>query len=1104
MARIQSNNTDVNLTTTFTSIEKLNIKDFDLYGNDNDNHVTLEGLNKQQTAVKDNPNITFHGYGGYDTLSYQEADVGVDMIVHDGESDFRLSGGHFRQQDSQYDFNSLDVYTRDVENIRLTSKSDTVDMTGWSGAFVVQVSLKGNSDSYIGHTFADYADGGDGADLLYGLEGNDTLIGGNGTDTIYGGTGDDLIDAGSAGNGSGTEWIEGGTGRDVIKSIASNGDSANAVIYGDIAFEEGQTPSAENEADLFIIGYDTSIAAAPDLGFAENFEEYADAAVDVGTAIVKLSPFGPLGGIAAKIGFSIGASALSNMISAGTAADAIDVSNNTKITIKDFDAWGDTLVIALDGEASAVSANVLFNADRTTIAEFDVGEYTFLATELATRQLSVINDDADVSEALISSLSADLLKNMLFNSMVVWDGEVLADTGNTDPITGEPIFESVYKMNARTLSGVDMVLSEAEQTRLEAALGEISNDGVWIMGDYGNSILFGHDLHLAGTASDNVMYSGAYILENNTSTWYSDTAVYMFGGAGNDVIFGSFAGADRLYGGTGDDYLVGVGNTANGNKLPDELYGGTGFDIASFEKVEYADDNGNTHQIGGYTSAADVQEGIFVNLGADSIAHQIDGTEWGDFVTGYESTGVVDAADRHEADVDGDGTNVGKTAANLHDIEGIVGSAKQDFLVGDAESNLLDGSGGNDYLIGSWGADTFRFTDTFGHDTVADFATLDTLVFSDVTSESAVVIDTTGPDPILWVGTNSVTLKGVDPNDLKMENIEYIGTGAGTWDAIVTLEGDRADDPSRLSDEEALLYLASHGDLIAAYGYNLTRAKNHYDNYGRAEGREITFNAEKYLSNYDDLQGAYGTDALRAAQHFVTNGYAEGRSENRYEDATVLSDLEAALYLASYGDLIQEFGYILAHAKAHYEAAGRAEGREITFDAAQYFENNPDVLAFYGNDPLKAAEHFVNSGFAEGRTDAANLTDSLSGSAATMSSVWDAPYAGFAVLDGQIGSVNHTAIGDASPWLSIDLGQDAWIDEIVIQNRQDRWFHQRLDGAELQVLDDGAVVDSVILGTGLTQTLDFGGVMGDEVRIEHSNGNYLHIAEIDVFGSFLL
>jgi hypothetical protein len=73
-------------------------------------------------------------------------------------------------------------------------------------------------------------------------------------------------------------------------------------------------------------------------------------------------------------------------------------------------------------------------------------------------------------------------------------------------------------------------------------------------------------------------------------------------------------------------------------------------------------------------------------------------------------------------------------------------------------------------------------------------------------------------------------------------------------------------------------YLASHGDLIAAYGYNLQGAKDHWLTFGSHERRCFDcFDEASYYHRYADLRAAFGWNPEALTQHYITYGYREGR-----------------------------------------------------------------------------------------------------------------------------------------------------------------------------------------------------------------------------------
>ncbi len=200
------------------------------------------------------------------------------------------------------------------------------------------------------------------------------------------------------------------------------------------------------------------------------------------------------------------------------------------------------------------------------------------------------------------------------------------------------------------------------------------------------------------------------------------------------------------------------------------------------------------------------------------------------------------------------------------------------------------------------------------------------------------------------------------------------------------------------SDTEALAYIASYDDLISSLGTDTAGAIKHYDEFGKAEGRTITFDVSQYLANYTDLsdffsaKNGYTKEAIiiGALRHFIETGHGEGRTDSDLTTdsttslttysttpASITSDTEALAYIASYDDLISSLGTDTAGAIKHYDEFGKAEGRTITFDVSQYLANYTDLSDFFSakNGYTKEAiiigalRHFIETGHGEGRTD---------------------------------------------------------------------------------------------------------------------------------------
>lgn len=161
-------------------------------------------------------------------------------------------------------------------------------------------------------------------------------------------------------------------------------------------------------------------------------------------------------------------------------------------------------------------------------------------------------------------------------------------------------------------------------------------------------------------------------------------------------------------------------------------------------------------------------------------------------------------------------------------------------------------------------------------------------------------------------------------------------------------------------------YLALHDDLRAAYGTDHTRARDHWERYGIAEGRRGSpeLDVRYYLATYDDVRAYYGATNYRGAiDHFLQYGLREGRAGS--------AEVQAAYYLSTHGDLRTAFGERgYAAALDHYRAYGLREGRRAgpTFDPRAYLTRYADLRAAYGTDYRAALVHWLRYGKGERRT----------------------------------------------------------------------------------------------------------------------------------------
>jgi len=106
--------------------------------------------------------------------------------------------------------------------------------------------------------------------------------------------------------------------------------------------------------------------------------------------------------------------------------------------------------------------------------------------------------------------------------------------------------------------------------------------------------------------------------------------------------------------------------------------------------------------------------------------------------------------------------------ADLNSIENITGSAFDDHLAGTSQDNIL---------IGASGSDLFRFEGNFGQDTIGDFEDgTDWILlsgFSDTSSFEQLDISQNGEDAVIALGSDSITLSGVDSEILTADDFAF-------------------------------------------------------------------------------------------------------------------------------------------------------------------------------------------------------------------------------------------------------------------------------------------------------------------------------------------
>jgi murein DD-endopeptidase MepM/ murein hydrolase activator NlpD len=254
----------------------------------------------------------------------------------------------------------------------------------------------------------------------------------------------------------------------------------------------------------------------------------------------------------------------------------------------------------------------------------------------------------------------------------------------------------------------------------------------------------------------------------------------------------------------------------------------------------------------------------------------------------------------------------------ISNIENVIGGSGNDAITGNAVDNVLIGGPGNDRLIGGAGNDMAVYSAVVGTYTLLSYN-----------------------------GTLAVLTHGADGDD-RLQGVETLQFS----DTLYAASAAAAFDPWE--------YIASHGDLIQAFGANPQAGFDHYVDSGFTEGRSTNlFDAVEYIASNPDLIQAFGLNPLAGEQHYVGSGFNEHRATNSFD---------ATEYIASYADLIQAFGLNPLAGEQHYITSGFKEHRATNlFDPVEYIASNGDLIQAFGLNPLAGEQHYVASGFNEHR-----------------------------------------------------------------------------------------------------------------------------------------
>ena len=180
----------------------------------------------------------------------------------------------------------------------------------------------------------------------------------------------------------------------------------------------------------------------------------------------------------------------------------------------------------------------------------------------------------DMPDALIGGEGNDVMYGQGGNDLLIGDGsntsgaddtlhrlaqELGTLTGGSHGVTPASLSDAILNL------GHDSAKLHELADWSEKHLENSSDGDDWLFGGEGNDVLFGlgGNDHLYGGSGDDV----------------------LFGGSGNDHLYGG-SGNDILFGGSGDDYL-------DGGEGRDILFGGSGNDIIKYDSTDFLVDGGD-------------------------------------------------------------------------------------------------------------------------------------------------------------------------------------------------------------------------------------------------------------------------------------------------------------------------------------------------------------------------------------------------------------------------------------------------------------------------------------------------------------------------------
>ncbi|SEK01726.1 Ca2+-binding protein, RTX toxin-related [Sphingobium sp. AP50] len=992
----------------------------EIYGYDGDDQIN--GLDGDDRIDGGNGSDRLTGGAGADIFVYHYRPIN-DFVTGDIDEDLitDFEVGVDRIDLSAYGISSLEI----VQDRISQSGTDTLISIFQHGnedririQNVLPSQLDATSFIFSGVTTAQRIVGTMYGDLLFGGAGDDQMIGDDGDDDLRGDAGND--------------WIDGGRGDDIL----SGGAGADVFYYS-------LRPFGQDVITDFEVGVDKIDLSA--LGIS-NLAIFQDRISQSGSDTV----------ISFLYAGAVEEIRLENVLPSQLTEDSFIFNSSTQSLYTNGGAGPNLLFGGMGNDRLSGSGELRGDAGNDDLRG-DAGNDRLFGGTGNDRLSGGKGDDLLSGGAGLDIFSYDNndyygTKARLFGKDVITDFEVGADRINLSQLG---ISDLAMIQDRISQSGNDTVISffyngqeeeirilnvlPSELTEASFIFSKVLDDQiVWgaeqadlLFGGLGNDSMSGlsGDDELRGGEGDDIFFGA---LGNNIFTGGTGADRFIFGGfsVGEDVITDFEVGVDKIDLSTiglatlsliedrisqsGNDTLISTffngeervlrilnvlpselnadsfylssytePMTISGSVGADLLLGGVGNDVVSgyWGNDDLRGDTGDDRLNGG--AGDDI---LYGGAGADLL----DGGAGADRMIGGAGNDIyiVDTVDDVVIEAAGGGMDTVRTGHDIYTLPDNVEvlevrdvyDANRIVLHGNASDNLISlttlraslqyggpaaiyGEDGNDQLIGAdsgnildggSGADYMvggQASDVFIVDNVGDVV----VELTNVGTRDHVM---TGLSYTLGANVEFLTLTGSGNLRGTGNQLDNVITGNDGNNVLSGLLGD--DTLNGMAGDDILIPDSGNNVIDGGTGNDLVILLGVKSSYSYLEGTQAPYDGFIYLVGEEGAVRLSGVEQVRFADGMLATADLKAN----------LSAFDGLRYAAGYADVAKAFGTNAVEAANHYIRSGFAEGRDAkAFDPLDYIAGYSDLMAAFGTNAAAGIRHYLVAGRSEGRTD---------------------------------------------------------------------------------------------------------------------------------------